>query len=430
MKSQKNLVIISVDALNQLDYDFIHTLPTFGSFLTDGAHSKEVTSVYPTVTYTCHTSISTGHYPQTHGIFNNELYNPEKATLQDWYWFEKDIKTPTFFDYAIKAGLTTASVLWPVMAGAKLTCNVPEIWSPDHSISRFKLFFNHGTKNMLWPVLKYKNLLRGTTQPYLDDFSEAIATYILEKNKPNVIAIHFTELDTVRHLYGLTSHESHTALKRIDTRIANLMKTVDRIGLSAQTNYVLLGDHGTHDFNKVIEINSLFKKENLLKTDKDNNITSWEAYACTCGGSCQIHVKKDAPSVVKRKIDVTLSHLSAMPNSPVKYVLSRHQAKTQYGLDGDFTYIVEAKDKHVFRNTVSGQLVHDSIEDEGTYIGDHGYSPTHPDQKTLFMMKGPSIKKGAVIDASLIIDEGPTFAALLGLKMEKVEGRVLDELLN
>jgi predicted AlkP superfamily pyrophosphatase or phosphodiesterase len=430
MKSQKNLVIISVDALNQLDYDFIKTLPTFGSFINDGAHSKDVTSVYPTVTYTCHTSLSTGHYPESHGIFNNELYNPEKATQQDWYWFEKDIKTPTFFDYAIKAGLTTAAVLWPVMAGAKLTYNVPEIWSPDHSTSRFKLFYNYGTKNMLLPVLKYKNLLKGTTQPFLDDFSEAMATHILENKKPNVIAIHFTELDTVRHLYGLKCHESHTALKRIDGRIANLMKTVDRIGLAANTNYVLLGDHGTHDFNKVIELNSIFLKENLLKTDKDNTIISWEAYACTCGGSCQVHVKKDAPSVVKQKIDKTLSHLAAMQNSPIKKVYSRHQAKTLHGLDGDFTYIVEAKNNHVFRNTVSSRLVHDSIEDEGTYIGDHGYLPSHPDQKTLLLMKGPSIKKGAVIDASLLIDEGPTFAALLGLKMEKVEGRVLEELLN
>lgn len=430
MQTKNNLIIISVDALNKLDYKTLLGLPTIAGFIRDGAHVKEVTSVYPTVTYTCHTSLSTGHYPSVHGIYNNELPDPAKATLQDWHWYERDIKVPTFFDYATQAGLKTATVLWPVMAGANIDYNIPEIWSPDHSISRLKLFWDYGTKNMLWPVVKYKRLLKGTTQPYLDNFSEAVSHYILKKKKPNLMAIHFTELDTMRHIHGLKSKESLKALKRIDQRIERLIQTLEKNGQLPHTNIVLLGDHGTHDFDTVIEINSLFKKEGLLTTDADNKITSWQAYACTCGGSCQIHIHEKATEDIRTKIKAVLEAFVKMPETPLRFMLTHDEASEKYNLSGDFSYILEAKDRHVFRNSASGKIIHDSKDDPDTYIGDHGFMPEHPDQKTLLLMKGPSIKKGAVLLHSHLVDEGPTFAALLGLKMEKVEGRVLEELMH
>ncbi len=361
-------------------------------FFDEGAHVKEVTSVYPTVTYTCHTSLSTGHYPpHAHGIFNNELPQPHKASVQDWHWFEKDIKVPTFFDYAKQANLTTAAILWPVMAGADITYNIPEIWSPDHTISRTKLFLDYGTKNVLWPVAKYRKLLNGTKQPYLDNFSEAAALHIIKKKKPDLVAIHFTDLDTMRHLHGLNSQEGRDAIVRIDKRIGNIIDLYKKLGLHDKTDYVLLGDHGTHDFDKVIELNSYFADYGLLKVDDNKTITQWQVYACTCGGSCQIHIHKDAEDKIRHNVKSLLEKLLAMDSSPpISNVYTREEAMTEHYLDGgDFDYIVEAKDKHVFRNTVGGTLVHDSKENSSTYIGDHGYLPSHRDQKNPAISKRP-----------------------------------------
>lgn len=427
--STNYLAIISVDALNKHDYDTIKTLPNFKTFFDEGAHSKEVTSVYPTVTYTCHTSITTGHYPHAHGIFNNEIPDPKKATKQDWHWFEKDIKVPTLFDYAKQAGLKVATVLWPVMAGAEMDYNIPEIWSPQHTISRFKLFWDYGTRNTLLQVAKYKNRLNGTKQPYLDNFSEG-ATLDLIKKKPNLLAVHFTDLDTMRHIHGLNSQEATDALLRLDKRIGHIMDQYKKVGLYHQTNFVLLGDHGTHDFNKIIEVNSYFRDYGLLTTDENNVITDWKAYACTCGGSCQIHIHEDANEMTRENVKQLLDKLVAMDDSPISGILTHTEANEQHGLDGHFNYILEAKNGHDFKNTVTGRLVYDSAIIPGVYLGDHGYLPSHEDMKTLLLMKGPSIKQGATIDKSSLVDEGPTFAALLGLTMEKVEGRVLTELLR
>lgn len=430
MKAAKYLALISVDALNKHDYKTIQSLKHFNSFFLEGAHSKEVTSVYPTVTYTCHTSIVTGHYPHAHGIFNNELPDPTKPTKQDWHWFEKDIKVPTLFDYAKQADMTVATVLWPVMAGADVHYNIPEIWSPDHSISRFKLFWNYGTKNTLLQVAKYKKRLRGTSQPYLDHFTEGATLDIIKKRKPNVLAVHFTDLDTMRHIHGVHSQGALDALERIDTRIGHIIAAYKQAGIYEDTNFVLLGDHGTHDFNKIVELNSYLKDYGLLQVNEAGHITDWKAYACTCGGSCQIHIKKEAPATIYHDVEALLDKLLNMENTPIKQYLSAKEAHEAYGLDGDFSFIVEAKDGHDFKNTVTGRLVYDSKEIPGVYLGDHGYLPQHPDMKSLLFMKGPSVKAGAIIDHASLVDEGPTFAAMLGLTMEKVEGRVLKELLR
>lgn len=430
MKKPNKLIIISLDAFNYKDFEYAKTLPTFSKFIKHGAYVEKVQSVYPTVTYTCHTSLSTGHYPKDHKVYNNEYAMPHKPTEQDWRWFEWDIKSPTFFDYATKANLTTASLLWPVMAGADVTYNVPEIWSPDHTISRFKLLLDYGTKNMLWPVFKYKNLLQGTKQPYLDNFTEAVSLYTLKKYKPDVMAIHFTELDTFRHIHGLDFDKTQENLKSLDARVGNIINLTKKLGLFNKTNFVLLGDHGTHTFHSIIQMNRYLLDKGYLTCDPNNKIESWHAYACTCGGSCHIHVSSEMDNVMKLKLQEDLYALIENDDIPVKKVFTREKVCDTYQLDGDFDYVLEAEDGYAFRNSISDNMIEPTSDIKDYYNGDHGYLPTHEDMYTSLMMMGPDIKKGAHLRTCNLVDEGPTIVKLLGDTMEKVDGVVLEALLE
>lgn len=417
--SDTKLVIVSLDALNAKDFAVIKTLPTIGRFLTEGAYVPLVDSVYPTVTYTCHTSITTGHYPHIHKVYNNEYAQPQRPTLQDWRWYERNIKCPTLFDYARQANKTIATLLWPVMAGADVKWNVPELWSPDQSQSFLKLFWQYGSHNMVLPTLISSRLLKGKDQPYLDNFTESLALNLLKRQKPDITAIHYTELDAVRHIYGLNSPQAHKALKRLDQRVARLIAATKKAGTYDRTNFVLLGDHGTHDFTKVIEMNTYFKQEGIR-----------EAYACTCGGSCHIHLIEDVTAQRQEAIYEKLKSLVAAKDSPIKALFTKEEALNTYHLKGDFQWVLEAQNGHVFRNTTSDQVITDRQLIPNCYKGDHGYLPSHEDMHTMLFMKGPGIKKAAVLDRCCLIDEGPTFAKLMGLTMEKTEGRVLNELLK
>jgi len=425
------LLIISIDALNAKDFDYINTLPNFSTFIQEGSYAKNVFSVYPSQTYCCHTSIITGNYPNKHGIFHNEVSKPEDSLLQDWFWYKKDIQSPTLFDLAHSKGLSTAAVLWPVMAhaGKSITHNIPEIWS-DHGKSSFSLFLKNGSLHLLPLVLKHQKKLKGKQQPYLDNFSEAVAIDLLIQKRPHVFAIHFTELDTMRHYHGVFSKEAYAAIASADTRIGHLIEALKQNNLYETTNIILLGDHGGTDYTQAILLNMLFKQEGLLQTDSDNKITQWKAYANGCGGSCQIVLRDPKDSTLYKQVEQILFNYVNQPNSPLLQVLTAQQANLLHHALGNFSFFVEAKDGYIFKNNLSSSIISNLEDIKCSYICDHGYLPTHENMRTLFFAKGPDIRQGVILPNASLVDEGPTFATLLHGSLGTTDGRVLEELLD
>lgn len=114
-----HLIVISFDCLSALDFPILQELPHFQELLAHGSYCKNVESIYPSVTYPCHATIVTGKYPNRHGIINNTFLQPGRLS-PDWFWQRTYIKGTTLYDAAKKAGLSTAALLWPVTAKAKL----------------------------------------------------------------------------------------------------------------------------------------------------------------------------------------------------------------------------------------------------------------------------------------------------------------------
>ena len=132
------LVVISVDGLRP-DYvtaadEHGAKVPELRKFLREGTYADGVTGVVPTVTYPSHTTLMTGVWPAKHGILANTTFDPLGKNFQGWYWYAEDIRVPTLWSAAAAAGRTTASIQWPVTAGAKITWDIPEYWragTPD-----------------------------------------------------------------------------------------------------------------------------------------------------------------------------------------------------------------------------------------------------------------------------------------------------------
>ena len=58
------------------DLPFMRTLPTLGRLLDGAAVVENILFVYPTLTYTIHSTMMTGVYPDRHHIVNNETFAP------------------------------------------------------------------------------------------------------------------------------------------------------------------------------------------------------------------------------------------------------------------------------------------------------------------------------------------------------------------
>src|ERR1700754_2858142 len=137
-KSAPMVVLLSIDGLKP---DYVieadkHGLkiPFLRKLLAAGAHASGVQGVLPTVTYPSHTTMLTGVAPARHGIFYNTTFDPLHKNYDGWYWYAEDIRVPTLWDAATKAGLVTASIDWPVNVSAPVTYNIAQVWrasTPD-----------------------------------------------------------------------------------------------------------------------------------------------------------------------------------------------------------------------------------------------------------------------------------------------------------
>ena len=87
--------------------------------------------------------------------------------------------------------------------------------------------------------------------------------------------------------------------------------------------------------------------------------------------------------------------------------------------------VLTAMPDYAFSNNASTAVV--TAASEG---GTHGYLSNDPRMQAIFIAWGAGIRKGVRLGAITNLDVAPTIAALFGLKMEQVQGRVLQEILQ
>lgn len=425
--NNRYLYVISIDALNSNDFHYIKNLPAFRSFIEEGSYSDNMLSIYPSLTYPCHTSIITGTYPNRHGIVSNRKLQPYKYKKPEWYWYKKDIQVPTIFDYAMKGKYTCASVLWPVMAGRNITYNIPELWpvEPSCFISHY---VKNSTRSLIIPALKSIKL-SCSVQPTLDDTAENISKYLISDKQPNLLFIHFTQLDYTRHRLGMNTSKAKVLLDNFDKRIERLINHTKKAGIYKNTTFIILGDHGMNDYYKYICMNSLFKQKNLIMTDKRNNITSYEAFTNACGGSAQIYLKHGYDRSLYEQVYNLLVELKANPLNGIKDVFTSNQTDELYNLSGNFQFVLEAEDGYVFNNHICDSLVIPRTQLSKPHIADHGFLPTHPRMKTVFLAKGKSIENTYIPKLNLV-DLAPTMARIMNLTMKNIDGNCLSSIIR
>jgi predicted AlkP superfamily pyrophosphatase or phosphodiesterase len=201
------VVLISIDGLKP---DYVleadkHGLkiPNLRRLVREGAYSTGVTGVLPTVTYPSHATMVTGVAPSKHGILANSPFDPYGKNMSGWYWYAEDVKMPTLWDAASKAGVVTASVDWPVTVGANIRYNIVQYWRAETPDDK-KIIRALSTPGLF-------DEAQAAVGPYpegndytvaADKRRAAFMTYLIEKKKPGFITCYFSGLDTDQHDAG------------------------------------------------------------------------------------------------------------------------------------------------------------------------------------------------------------------------------------
>ena len=417
---KKKLLVLSFDALGGEDFEYMKEKPEFKAFFASAAICTNVKSIYPSVTYACHTSIVTGKLPENHGIISNTLLQPHRVNAPDWYWQRKYVKAETIYDKAIESGMTVGAFLWPVTAKSNIHYVLPEIFPNRKWDNQVLTSLRNGSPAFILSLFKrYRHLLDGIKQPNLDDFITESVVHTLKTKSPDMMLVHFTDLDTARHNDGVRSSEAYEAIDRLGTRFARIMDTLKEEKLDDETTIVILGDHFQLDYHTKVSLNDSLAEAGWL-TFNNGKVTDWKALVKSNGGSAYVYVKDDAVDQVVLKL--FLNELKENPENGIERILTGKEASKE-GADSQCAFMLEAKVGYVFTDFLGGG--------EKGKRADHGYHPTSKvDYATFYAMAGPDVKTGVRIHEMSLIDIAPTWAKMLGLELGNVDGKVIQEMLE
>lgn len=429
MNRPDRVIIISLDAMGSRDLPFMETLPNFKKIMEHSSLCKNVSSVYPSLTYPAHTSIITGRKPVHHGVINNTLVQP-RLENPDWMWQRKYVSGTTLYDEARKAGYQVAALLWPVTAKAKIKYNIPEVLANRPWQNQVVVSALNGSMMYEMELLKMFGHLRdGVRQPALDNFVHASACHTIRKYDPDMMLIHFTDLDTNRHIYGLDHEKTFAAMERHDMRLGQLWEALVETRDMAKTTVILLGDHCQFDTNRVVYFNYLLKEKGYL-TVKNNKIDSYKVIAKNCDGSCYIylHPKYEKNQELKAEIIELFHQLAEDETYGIDRIFTGKEAG-MLGADDKCLLMIEAKEPVYYLDDFDALTKPVKEVKHSKMKATHGYLPDKPDYKTFFLATGYGIREKVEIESMELYDEGPTLARLMGLDLGKVDGRVVEEIL-
>ena len=289
------------------------------------------------------------------------------------------------------------------------------------------------------------------TTPFPDVFLQGLAAHLVERRRlgqgpeTDVLALGFSGLDFVGHLYGPRSHEVQDTLFRLDTLLGRLLATLDaRVG---RDRYVLAltSDHGVAPL-----------PEQAFPATGDSRGAGAGAGAGPVTGRTTLQAIGTA---IENALDTRFGRGSYVEAMASAYVYFRPGVLDRIRANVDITKAVEAAAlgaRGVARVYWSADLASQAPTNDpllaaarrSYYLGrsgdlawvlqpnwitsagtNHG-SPYPDDSRVPLIFFGAGIVPGRYTTASSPLDVAPTLAALTGVRMGAVDGVVRHEALR
>ncbi len=415
------VVLISIDGLRPADVlDAQHRglkIPNLQAFITQGAFAESVRGVLPTTTYPSHATLMTGVSPGKHGIGGNLTFDPYDKNQRGWDWYATDIKVPTLWDAAHDAGLSTASVHWPVSVGAQVDWNLPQIWRTGTADDR-KLLAALATPGLL-------SSLENQLGAYADGIDESLAAdqtrarfaiALLESRKPYFMTTYLTALDHEQHASGPDTPQARAVLEQIDVLVGDLIKASRRVhpdGVIA-----VVSDHGFAPVQSDVNLYTPFVQAGLI-TLKNGAIADWQVMPWNDGGSAAIVLRDPANATVHGKVATLLAQLGSDPAFGIDHVIDKADVVKQGGTP-QAEWFVLFKPGYEMASKLDAPVL-----SPAPYRGEHGYDPALPQMRATFLIEGKGIKAGKDLGEIDMRDVAPTIAHVLGVKLPQAEGKSL-----
>lgn len=423
------VILVSVDGLADFYLDDPRAeLPTLRRLAKAGARAKGMECSFPTVTWPNHTTLVTGVPPAKHGVLGNNYLDRKTASpvaLIPDPLFDKDqiVKVPTIYDAAHRAGLTTASIVWPATRSARtLDWTVPDMFGDDAWPKYGTGVWLEELRQAGIPVDRHGVWTKESGGGVQRDWLYCrMAAHALKHHSPNLLLIHLVEVDHVQHRLGPQSADAYWSVSFADDRLRDLVEAVQQSAYRDKTTFVIASDHGFFPIEKDIRANVLLKKAGLLAENKK------QALCVSQGGACMVYILDDAER--NALADRLRKEFAAIEG--VHAVLG----PDEFAKVGQATPAADSRAPDLWLAAKSGFSFTDSRDGDDVVVprstrgGTHGYLPAHDEMRGTLVISGFGVAGGKSLERVRNVDVAPTMARLLGIELPTADGRVLTEAL-
>lgn len=425
----RKLIIISNDALVREDIEYLKTKPCIKELIQNGSFVESLKTVYPSITYCCHTSMITGAYPNKTHVYNNEV---DELNNTDWLWERKYIKVKTLIDAFKEKGLTTANVFWPVFGNdANIDYNIPEYWSQSQNDPICDAFKRMGTSDKVIDEIVKPNLYyidgHQRQHPYCDEFIFSCARDMIFKYHPDLLILHPAGIDGLRHGKGIFNEYVTEQLDYTYYWIEKIVRALKETGDFENTDIILTSDHGQMDIKRWCHPNILLKDMGLFDVDENGKVINAKAYIKPVGGSAQIFVKDKS---VYNTVYEAFKKFVKTQMYGFERIYTKEEANAEEKLSGDFDFVLESDGYTSFGGNFTGEYYTSyDLSDYRSGRGTHGYLPDKGPQPCMIAY-GPDFKKGVTVSRRPTVDMVATIKEIFKLDMPDVDGTAINEIIN
>ena len=419
-KKDRVVVIISLDGFPAYALkDPRLPIPTLRRMAREGAIADSMQPVNPTVTWPNHTAIVTGvDAAQHHVVFNGLLERPEKdgpPKIEPWRDKNVMVHSPTIYDVAHEAGLTTAQVDWVAIYNAKtIDWKFPELPEPDGEIEKELIADGTVTAEQL-------KTFENSSQAWQDEIWTDAAVRILEDHHPNLLLFHLLTLDDINHEYGPMSNASLTAMAWLDSQVKRVVDVLERPEFVGRATVIIVSDHGFRAYKHRIHANVLLQEKGIIAAAAggDGKLRGG-AWVVPEGGTGMVYVSNS-----ERKAEVISQLRSIYSNAEgIEKVYGVEDFAT-LGLptpaesDQGPDLVLGAKPDYAFAGDAAKTYITDANG------GTHGFLNSDPQMQAIFMAWGAGVPKNAQLGPIANREVAPTIAKLLGIEMKTAKSPAL-----
>lgn len=411
----KHVVLITIDGLRPDFYlESGWQTPTLREMVQQGFHAEGVNSVFPSMTYPSHTTIVTGVQPVTHGVYYNDRFDPTGNGKAGNYWHDSSIHVPTLWSVLHQRGEKVASLYWPVSAGAPVDYDIPDVGSLGNSVRDA-----WAQPAGLMETLNRELFVKEPAGTSGDQRTARIAAWIIQKDAPALINMHFFAVDHFEHEQGRTGNLVSHAIADVDSAVAIVKEALVKKGIMNSTLLIVTGDHGFLTVTKTVNPNAWLHAAGLL----NNRATGdWKAQFNYSGGAAWLYLKDPNDQATLQQIQQLYVSL---PDSSKEYfrVIDR-DALDRIGANPEVALALSATNGAAFGGKPDGAPF---LPGKG---GTHGYFPDFREIRTGFIAIGPGVKAGSMVQEMNLRDISAIVAEALNIPFPTGQGKVPEGLFS